>query len=427
VSTTGKLQEACISCVKEGEMNRRWTSVVTASVAAALLLAALAPNSSASPPIDSSTIHIVRPGETLYRIARYYGVDMWVLARTNHIVNPNLIYVGQRLIIPTGGTAGFIHVVQPGETLTRIALRYGVSMWAIARANGIYNLNHIWVGQRLLIPTASPPPTPPPTDGTWYGQYYNNLTLTDPPCATRNDSGINFNWGWGAPMAGVDIDYFSVRWTRTFSFLGGTYRFYARVDDGVRVWVDGTLIIDQWHDGALRTFSADVTLGAGDHDIRVEYYDRTQVARIHFWWEPLVKPPEDTVTPTPSEEPVAGWSGQYYANAALEGSPHTTRQDSSIGFEWGAGSPMPGMPSDYFSARWTTTADFNTDTYRFCAMSDDGVRIWVDDHLVLNEWHPSNAVAYCGAHWVESGTYDMKVEYFEGGGDALIYVWWEPH
>lgn len=104
-----------------------------------------------------------------------------------------------------------------------------------------------------------------------------------------------------------------------------------------------------------------------------------------------------------------------------------TRQDPYIGFEWGTGSPMAGVNSDFFSIRWTTTAYLNTDTYRFCAMADDGVRIWVDGTRVLDEWHPNNGVAYCGNHWVASGNHQVKVEYFEEGGNALIYVWWEPH
>jgi hypothetical protein len=60
-------------------------------------------------------------------------------------------------------------------------------------------------------------------------------------------------------------------------------------------------------------------------------------------------------------------------------------------------------------------------------MSDDGARIWVDGTLVLDEWHGNNGTAFCGDHWVSTGTYDVKVEYYEHGGKALIYMWWEPH
>lgn len=408
-------------------MNRRW-AFVAAAVAVSTLLVALAPTAFAAPPGDPSVIiHIVRPGETLAGIARYYGVDMWVIARANNILNPNRIYVGQRLVIPTSGPGGFIHIVQPGETLTRIAARYGVSVWAIAQANGLYNVNYIWAGQRLLIPSHAYTPTPPPGHGEWYAQYYNNPTLTDPPSITRYDpaynGGLSFDWGWWAPTSGVPADGFSIRWSRSAYFSGGTYRFYARVDDGVRVWVDGILIIDQWRDGAVRTFSGDIALTAGNHSIRVEYYDRIQIARIQFWWERVGAPTE---TPTPTETPGAGWLGRFYGNMDLQEPPLATRYDPYIGFNWGTGSPMPGvMPNDFFSIRWTTTTYLPGDTYRFCAMIDDGARIYVDGVRVLDEWHPTNGISFCGKHTVASGNHNIEVQYYEEGGNALIYVWWE--
>jgi LysM repeat protein len=108
---------------------------------------------------DERTVHIVRAGEMLYSIARACGVDVWALASANGIANPNSIYAGQRLVVPTGWGSGWtdvgtVHVVQPGENLCRIALNYGVSQWAIARANGIANPNYIYAGQRLVIPRA---------------------------------------------------------------------------------------------------------------------------------------------------------------------------------------------------------------------------------------------------------------------------------
>ena len=116
--------------------------------------------------------HVVQPGETLYCIGRAYGVDPYAIARQNGILNPNLIYPGQRLAIPDvprslpsgrvcprqfdGGTppppCRWYHTVGPSENLYRISLRYGVSMWAIAEANNILNLHYIRAGQVLCIP-----------------------------------------------------------------------------------------------------------------------------------------------------------------------------------------------------------------------------------------------------------------------------------
>jgi LysM repeat protein len=110
----------------------------------------------AAPAHASSAVHIVKRGENLYRIARRYGTSVQAIAAANHIPNPNRIYVGQRLIIPSGSGpvpgGRTIHVVRCGETLSGIAFRYGVNMWAIVQANGIRNPNCIYVGQRLVIP-----------------------------------------------------------------------------------------------------------------------------------------------------------------------------------------------------------------------------------------------------------------------------------
>jgi LysM repeat protein len=102
--------------------------------------------------------HVVQPGENLFRIALHYGMTYTGLAAANGIVNPDLIIVGQELTIPAAGTTSAettgegTHVVQPGENLFRIALEYGVTVEALAVANGISNVNLIYPGQELVIP-----------------------------------------------------------------------------------------------------------------------------------------------------------------------------------------------------------------------------------------------------------------------------------
>lgn len=95
-------------------------------------------------------IHIVAPGETLFRIALRYGTTWPALARANNLANPNRIYIGQRLVIPLT-----FHVVARGETLARIAARYGVSWRSIAAANHLTNPDLIYVGQVLTIPSVA--------------------------------------------------------------------------------------------------------------------------------------------------------------------------------------------------------------------------------------------------------------------------------
>ncbi len=118
------------------------------------------PSSSTAPPPASSPIrYAVQPGDTLALIARRYGTSAQVLAEENRLANPHLIYVGQVLEIPSTGTevrptGGTVYVVRAGDTLARIAGRYGLSVWTVAQANEIDNPSLIRVGQTLLIPTS---------------------------------------------------------------------------------------------------------------------------------------------------------------------------------------------------------------------------------------------------------------------------------
>ena len=108
-----------------------------------------------TPSPGGGQVYVVRHGDTLSGIARRFGVSAYALARVNKLQNPNLIYVGQRLVIPSGGSnlpGGVWYTVRPGDTLSSIAWRYGVSVWALANVNKIGNPNLIYGGQKLYIP-----------------------------------------------------------------------------------------------------------------------------------------------------------------------------------------------------------------------------------------------------------------------------------
>jgi LysM repeat protein len=99
------------------------------------------------------TVHVVQRGENLFRIALKYGVTVEAVAKRNGIVNPSLIWTGQKLYIPAGGSPspGNIHVVQRGQNLYRISLIHGTTVQAIMQANKLSS-TVIYVGQRLRIP-----------------------------------------------------------------------------------------------------------------------------------------------------------------------------------------------------------------------------------------------------------------------------------
>ncbi len=139
--------------------------------------------------------------------------------------------------------------------------------------------------------------------------------------------------------------------------------------------------------------------------------------------------PSPTLTPTPSPTstplPITDWRGEYWANRNLSGPPALVRNDVELSFVWGDGGPDPSLPVDNFSARWTQTLFFETGEYRFLVEVDDGVRLYVDDVLVIDGWR-DGASRILEATWLlERGFHVVRLEYFEHTEWAVLRFWWE--
>ncbi|MEK7649372.1 MAG: PQQ-dependent sugar dehydrogenase [Patescibacteria group bacterium] len=124
--------------------------------------------------------------------------------------------------------------------------------------------------------------------------------------------------------------------------------------------------------------------------------------------------------------PVSGVVGadefcaSYFNNINLSGAPSVVQQDASINFDWGLNSPHALIQPDRFSARWIKQADFEDATYQFTVTADDGVRLYVDDVLVIDEWHDQAATTYTVTHQMTPGIHTMKLEYYENAYAALV-------
>lgn len=128
------------------------------------LTATFIPTAAIAAPADAPAAgaghHVVRPGETLSHIARYYGVTINALKQANGLGNANYIYVGQHLYIPSGdyghgapaGCSNYYYV-RHGDSLSKVAKWFGIKTSALASANGLSNANYIYVGQKLCIPS----------------------------------------------------------------------------------------------------------------------------------------------------------------------------------------------------------------------------------------------------------------------------------
>jgi hypothetical protein len=248
---------------------------------------------------------------------------------------------------------------------------------------------------------------------SWRAEYFANRDLKGTPPLIRYDSVIDFDWKRNPPASVLPAENFSVRWTGKAEFTGDTYRFRVLMDDGARLWVDDQLVIDAWKDGSAREISADIALVKGTHNLRLEYYDRKGDARIRLKWERVSSPT------------FQDWKGEYWTNRELEGSPALVRNDKDVQFQWEAKSPAAGLPVENFSARWTRKISFETGTYILKARADDGIRVFLDGKLILNEWHSSDGSKTYSVKKSLSGKHTLVIEYYERTGKAMIKVWWE--
>ena len=382
------------------------------------------------------------------------------------------------------------------------------------------------------------------------GDYFDGIALSGTPLLTRADTTINFELTYSmqpqvfSPAPGiVPVDFYSVRWTGQVQALySEMYTFYTVSDDGVRLWVNGQLLIDNWVNQGATEKSGTINLVAGQkYDIKIEYYENTGESVTKLYWSSASTPkalvpklylfPAGAVispvpgcavniapvngatigtinTATLSWSPVAGatvyyiylWTGdieptipfgvsstssyavtgglysstlykwyvvpkndeftatgcgtanrssfttasfqtgagsglkgEYFNGITLSGSPLLTRTDTTINFELTYSrqpqvfSPAPGIvPEDLYSVRWTGQVEaIFSGTYTFYTVSDDGVRLWVNGQLLVDNWVNQGATEKSGTINLAAGQrYDIKIEYYENTGESVTKLYW---
>jgi uncharacterized protein YraI len=266
-------------------------------------------------------------------------------------------------------------------------------------------------------------PPPPQVSGQWTAQYYTNPTLFGQPAVVRGEAGPSNNWGGGSPAPGIPADNFSARWTSNLGLGAGTYRITARADDGVRVFVNGSMVINQWALATGQTYTADITLGAGTHNVVVEYFEVFGDAFLEFNLAPVGAPQPPVVPPGGSG---GAWLGYYFNNTNLSGSPAAILTVNAPGGNWGTGSPLPSVQADNFSVRWITTQTFAAGVYRVTVRADDGVRVLVNGGLVIDRWGTATGQTYTADVTLNAGQHTITVEFLELGGVAFLEYSFAP-
>jgi hypothetical protein len=162
--------------------------------------------------------------------------------------------------------------------------------------------------------------------GGWRGEYFTNRELSGSAALIRTDYSIDFDWGRGVPALEIPADNFSVRWTGAATFEAGTHRFRVIVDDGARLYVDNNLVLSEWEDGGAREIEVEVSLSAGSHNLKLEYYDHTRDARIRLTWAKVTatSTPTSTVSPSPTTTATSTSTATLEPTATATATPTST-------------------------------------------------------------------------------------------------------
>lgn len=271
-------------------------------------------------------------------------------------------------------------------------------------------------GTPVAPPTATP--SPAPTLAVFYGwksSFFANTNLSGAPVAYADAQNVDLNWGTGSPQSAVPPDYFSARFERTLDLPQGYYTLMAQADDGVRVYVDGEIVIDEWHGANGQTYAAGRWL-AGPHQVRVEFLELLGLASIRFGYQYSAQEPP--------------WQASYYNGAPGRGELLFSQRESAnspiqLDRTWGVSSPQAArVPADYWNGRWIGRFKFDGGNYYFRARAEDGVRVYIDQTLVIDGWSSGPVDRTNRFIGVGGGEHTITVDYFEQVGYAYLQVWW---
>ncbi|MBR30258.1 MAG: hypothetical protein CMN77_03015 [Spirochaetaceae bacterium] len=250
-------------------------------------------------------------------------------------------------------------------------------------------------------------------------------------------SSINMPIGNGSPHEQVPRDDFSLR---AYGVLkvnrSGTYTFITRSDDGVRLYINGRRIIDEWRGMGTTEFRSSVNLVAGQsYKIQLDYFEQGGPGHLELLWQrPGSETPShlsktgtlsSTALLVREEEGIQeSWQAEYFKGRNFEQS-KLKRSEAFIDHDFNKSSAAPSVPRENFSARWTGRLKIKTPgEYTFYTTSDDGVRLYINGQLIIDEWRGMAPTEHSGTVQLQSDA-DVLLEYFQGGGGASIQLEWQ--
>src|SRR5262245_57789966 len=263
----------------------------------------------------------------------------------------------------------------------------------------------------------------------WRPDHYGLNLLAVPMMVRDHGAGyldLDFGVGSPSPACGVGADNFPARRPGIANFAPGAYRFSVTADDGVKLYIDGLLVIYEWRPQTPTTYTANVFLPAGSHEIKLEYYDAGGAAAARLSWEALNNNCYEGVLP------VDHWIGEYFGppihnNTGLD---LLMLRDDGVGFlnfDFGDGSPSAacGVGADNFHVRWTRMVNFAPGGYRFSVTADGRVNLYVDGKTVIDNKLSDAPTTYTGDVILPAGSHQISLWYYDDSAGAVDEIPWE--
>ncbi len=280
----------------------------------------------------------------------------------------------------------------------------------------------------------------------WCAQYYNNNPYTGIMSYSENyypardylgrTDYINKNWGTGNPGGVTPNDYFSAKFSKKQWFESGHYKFYTGYDDGMKLVINGNIILDKWENPAADTDTR-IDLPTGWHIMEVYYQEKTGGAKLTLSWELACK----------TNNNFSDWCVEFYPNKYQTGIPvkPVTRLGDFWDDNWGNNNPtvnltkgginsfsgtylnspsgISSLPTDNFSGYFTKMHYFPASTFTFISKADDGTEIILDGTRIINQ--PGCCSETRTDRYLAGGWYLLQVKFREDAGQAAFALRWE--
>lgn len=381
---------------------------------------------------QDTTTYYIRTGDTLLKVAAAHDMTLAALLALNpQITNPNDIHIGAVLQVEEveAGSAEAqcprpYYTVAANDTWTTIAAAHGVEAGILAVVNNKMVTDALTPGDPLCIPAA---PAEPPA-------------MEDEDSAVAEDDAVEEDTAMEAelptalpkPGEGEGVYHRVIR-GEYLSRIAARYNCTARTLAAVNNIANPSLVYVNtrlWIPADCASLQHLLPALPAPRPAPAPRAPRPAPPAPQPAPGPAAPqpaPPAPAPTATPLTYSAQGpWTGRYYNNPDVQGGPAVTRQDAQIAFDWGASSPAGGVPVDGFSVQWTGRFFFTGGAYRFIALADDGIRVWVDDALIINGWKDQSRTMYYRDYTPRYGNHTIRVEYYDARLDATVLVNWAP-